>query len=420
MLNKELPQTAERILQAALAGLTKWTDEQISLDDYLDKHVTADLRPPVSSILFEYFRNKALIDKVIAAKCARPPKPRYQRLLAATLTQCFFQRGIRPESAVNIAVELARQQYGKAAGGFINGVLRNILRDGLETYQRENAGNPLFYFPPLLQKRWKQRFDTPKLLEMAAALRREAPLTFRLTGELAESELDSLKAIKLPEFDWAPNAVFFSVEASGELFRRNFLADGRIYIQDPATALAPSMAAIKGGERILDMCAAPGGKSLILAERLKGSGRLVAADRSARRQELTRKNFLSRNLDCEIIVAAANELEFPPASFDIILADVPCTNTGVFRHKADALWRFSNTTLADTLTLQSSILDKAAELVAPGGQIIYSTCSIEFEENQLQIEKFLSANKSFSLLRRQLLLPASSHDGAFAAIILKK
>jgi 16S rRNA (cytosine967-C5)-methyltransferase len=100
------------------------------------------------------------------------------------------------------------------------------------------------------------------------------------------------------------------------------------------------MVEIKGGERVLDMCAAPGGKSLILAERLNGSGELVAADRSAKRQELTRENFESRNLNCEIIVGSANELRFSAESFDIILADVPCMNTGVFRHKSDALWRF--------------------------------------------------------------------------------
>jgi 16S rRNA (cytosine967-C5)-methyltransferase len=420
MINNEFPQTAERILKAALMGLAKWTNEHVSLDDYLDQDVAPELRPPVSSMLFEYFRNKALVDRIVDSKCARVPKPRYQRLLKMTTTQCFFQSGIRAESAVNVAVDLARQNYGKSASGFINGVLRNILRTGLEDYQKETAGNPLFRFPKILQKRWKQAFSNEELQKMSDALAQEAPFTFRLTGELSEEELDLIKAVKLPEFDWAPNMVFFSTDDCKELFRQNFLATGRIYIQDPATTLAPCMVEIKGGERVLDMCAAPGGKSLILAERLKGSGELVAADRSAKRQELTRENFESRNLNCKIIVGAANELKFSAESFDIILADVPCTNTGVFRHKADALWRFNKAALDETLELQRSILEKAAELVAPGGQIIYSTCSIEDEENQMQIEKFLKNNTNFKLLNQQLLLPDSSHDGAFAAIMVKK
>ncbi len=419
MINNEFPQTAERILKAALMGLAKWTNEHVSLDDYLDQDVALELRPPVSSMLFEYFRNKALVDRIVDSKCARVPKPRYQRLLKMTTTQCFFQSGIRAESAVNVAVDLARQNYGKSASGFINGVLRNILRTGLEDYQKETAGNPLSRFPKVLQKRWKQAFSNEELQKMSDALAQEAPFTFRLTGELSEEELDLIKAVKLPEFDWAPNMVFFSTDDCKELFRQNFLATGRIYIQDPATTLAPCMVEIKGGERILDMCAAPGGKSLILAERLNGSGELVAADRSAKRQELTRENFESRNLNCKIIVGAANELRFSAESFDIILADVPCTNTGVFRHKADALWRFNKAALDETLELQRSILEKAAELVEPGGQIVYSTCSIEADENQMQIEKFLANNTNFRLINQKLLLPESLHDGAFAAIMVK-
>ncbi len=420
MVNKEFPQTAERILTTALDGLKQWVREEVSLDDYLDQCVSSELRPPVSSMLFEYFRNKALIDKLIASKCARPPKARYRRLLAMALTQCFFQSGIRAESAVNIAVDLARRKYGKPAGRFINGVLRNILRTDLEDYLKETDRNPLFCFPGILRKRWKQRFNAEELQGMSAALAQKAPLTFRLTGELSEKELDSIKALKLPEFEWAPGMVFYSTGESRELFRRDFLSSGRIYIQDPATVLAPSMVEIKGGEGILDICAAPGGKSLILAERLKGSGELVAADRSARRQLLTRENFASRNLNCKIIVGAADELRFSAEKFDIILADVPCTNTGVFRHKPDALWRFNETALAAILELQYGILETAAGLVAPGGRIIYSTCSIEAEENQLQIEKFLAENTDFRLINQQLLLPAAHHDGAFAAIIAKK
>ncbi len=420
MPNKELPQTAERILKAALTGLAKWTNEQVSLDDYLDQDVAAELRPPVSSLLFEYFRNKALIDHVVSSKCARAPKPRYQRLLALTATQCFFQSGISAESAVNVAVDSARRNYGKSTSGFINGVLRNVLRTGLDEYQKEFSCNPLLCFPEILQKRWKRNFSEDELKKLSSSLAQEAPLIFRLTGELGKAELDSIMAKKLPDFTWAPDMDFFMVSQAKELFQKDFLKTGKIYIQDPATALAPCMADIKGGERILDMCAAPGGKTLILAERLKGSGRLVAADRSAKRQELTRDNFNSRDLNCEIIVGAASELHFPVESFDIILLDVPCSNTGVFRHKPDALWRFDNNDLKSTVKLQREILDKAAELIAPGGYIVYSTCSIESDENQNQIDSFLACNNNFRLVKQQLLLPGSLHDGAFAAMLVKK
>ncbi|MDD5697259.1 MAG: RsmB/NOP family class I SAM-dependent RNA methyltransferase [Victivallaceae bacterium] len=420
MDDKRSPQTAERILKTALTGLEKWTKEQLTADDYLDRYVTADLRPPTASLLFGYFRNKALIDRIIAANCARPPKPRYRRLLALVLTQCFFQRGIGAESAVNVAVETARRNYGETAAGFINGVLRNVLRTGLKVDQEETAGNPLARFPQVLQERWRKRFNSGELREIIAAAEREAPLTFRLTGKVGKKELESVQAEPLPEFAWAPGLSFFSVAEPRELFRGNLIGKGRIYLQDPAAALAPGMAELSGGEKVLDLCAAPGGKSLILAERLKSGGELTAVDRSARRQALTRENFNCRGLTCRIVVAAADELQFPPAGFDVVLADVPCTNTGVFRHKPDVLWRFSEAVLADTVEFQAGILKKAAELVRPEGQLIYSTCSIEAEENRGQIENFLSRNPDFRLIRQQLLLPGREHDGAFAAILIKK
>ncbi|MDD5599313.1 MAG: RsmB/NOP family class I SAM-dependent RNA methyltransferase [Victivallaceae bacterium] len=411
--------TAEQILNLALDGLTKWASAQIGIDDYLDRQVPSGLRPPVSSLLFEYFRYKTLLDRLIGSKCARMPKPRYQHILALALTQCLFQTGIGKESAVNVAVAATLRKYGRSAGGFVNGVLRNILRSDPEKYRKEALETPLYLFPEILRKRWEKRFSPDELAGISGALLGKAPLTFRPTGDLTAEELAQVKAVKFPAFDWAPGIDFFSVSDAKELFRLGLFENGRIYAQDPAAALAPCMPRIRGGEKVLDMCAAPGGKTLLLAERLGGSGKLVAADRSAKRQELTRKNFACRKLDCEIIVAAAEELKFPPESFDIVLADLPCTNTGVFRHKPDAPWRFTEDVLAETVKLQLNILQKAAALVAPGGQIVYSTCSIEYEENQGQIGNFLEKNSNFRTVKQKLLLPDAYHDGAFSAIIVK-
>ena len=154
----------------------------------------------------------------------------------------------------------------------------------------------------------------------------------------------------MPELDWAPEMRYFSTTASRELFKRELPAAGKVYIQDPAASMAPCMAPLNGDEKVLDMCAAPGGKSLILAERLGKGGKLILSDRSAKRQELTWENFSCRKLACDydIIVSGAEMLELPYASFDVVLADVPCTNTGVFRHKPDALWRFNEKSLKST------------------------------------------------------------------------
>ena len=166
--------------------------------------------------------------------------------------------------------------------------------------------------------------------------------------------------------------------------------------------------------QMLDLCAAPGGKSLLLAERMESGATLTAADRSARRQKLTQENFRCRGLEFPVVVAEPRELT---GSFDLVLADVPCSNTGVFRRRPDALWRFRESGLREITALQNEILEAAALRVAPGGQLVYSTCSIEPEENAGQIERFLSAHPEFEAAGGEQLLPSTEHDGAYAFLL---
>ncbi|MDD5699549.1 MAG: transcription antitermination factor NusB, partial [Victivallaceae bacterium] len=133
-MDKERSRTSGQILQTALEALNFCTSGKGSLDDYLDKRVMPELRPPVASMLFAYYRSKNLIDHAVASQCPRKPQGRYRRLLGLVLAQCFFQSGIRPESAVNIAVDFARRKYGRSAAGFINGVLRSILSVSANAY----------------------------------------------------------------------------------------------------------------------------------------------------------------------------------------------------------------------------------------------------------------------------------------------
>ena len=165
---------------------------------------------------------------------------------------------------------------------------------------------------------------------------------------------------------------------------------------------------------MLDLCAAPGGKSLMLGERLAGEGRLVAADRSERRQRQTAENFRRRGLDYQVTVADPVELA---GEFDVVLADVPCSNTGVYRRRPDVLWRFRPEELEKITALQRRILGEAARLTAPGGQLVYSTCSIEPEENPLQVEAFLKEHPGFERLCERQLLPSAEMDGAYACLL---
>ena len=132
---------------------------------------------------------------------------------------------------------------------------------------------------------------------------------------------------------------------------------------------------------------------------------------------MTRENLESRGVKAEIITALPEEIT---GVYDVVLADVPCSNTGVFRRRPDALWRFSRAKLEELTKLQFLLLEQAARLTAPGGKLIYSTCSIEDEENRLQVEAFLARHGEFSLVSMRQLLPDLHIDGAFASVLEKK
>jgi 16S rRNA (cytosine967-C5)-methyltransferase len=411
--------TAGEILRAAVKGLQEWENEEVSLDDYLDTVSTA-LRAPVSSLLFEYFRNKMLIDGAVSTNATRIPRGRYRRIIAVVLTQAFFQSGIRAESAVNVAVQFVRDKYGKSASGFVNAVLRGALKKDINDYRKIYENDPLSTLPEEIKKRWQKRFDAGEIRGILCTLQEKPEFTFRVTGDLSEAELSSIGAVPVEGLDWTNGLHFYRLEEPRKLFQQPWLKAGNVYVQDPSTSLAPLMADVRSGDKVLDLCAAPGGKSLIMAECLAGTGELVAADRSARRQEMTRQNFLARGYSYKVLSAPAQKLNLEQEHFDVVLADVPCSNTGVFRKRADALWRFSNKRLEEILDLQRSIINAAVSYVKPGGRFIFSTCSIEPEEDSQQVQWILKNFPNMEFVKDRLLLPSEHCDGAYAALLRKK
>jgi len=203
------------------------------------------------------------------------------------------------------------------------------------------------------------------------------------------------------------------------------LAAGDCYIQDPSTALACELLQPAPDETVLDACAAPGGKSAYLAGLMKNSGTLVAADRDPDRLERLRGNFVRLGVSNALIVAcdwldpeSIRKAAFQAQSFHKILVDAPCSNTGVMRRRVDVRWRLRPEDFARMQARQVAILENVAPLLKPGGSLVYSTCSLEPEENEAVVAIFLSANPEFSLTTSERSLPFRDDlDGAFAARI---
>ena len=408
-----------QILEAAINGLTFWDESKYSIDDYIDSELKDDdrIRKSVTSILFTYFRNKAVIDSIID-NFTEVLDPDLERIFQVTLTQAYFQTGIAAESAANIAVEYTKENFHTRHVGFVNAVLRNALEVDPGEYIEAMSKKQRKKIFPELHRRWKYTLgqDADSVLE---TLKYEALFTFRALKPIPQDELDAANCEKMDLTEWADDYTFYSTTTPPKVFKTDWLETGSIYIQDPATVLAPSLLQIEENDIVLDMCAAPGGKTIALSEKLNGAY-LIAADSSIRRQHITLENFERLGLDHPIIAASAYNPPFKDESINKIILDVPCSNTGVIRKRPDAIWHFSPEHQDELVKIQRTIVESAISILAPGGSLVYSTCSIEPEENSMQIERLLVDYPDLTLVEQKCLLPTSQHDGGFAALLHKK
>jgi 16S rRNA (cytosine967-C5)-methyltransferase len=205
------------------------------------------------------------------------------------------------------------------------------------------------------------------------------------------------------------------------------LAEGSLYLQDPGTRLSVELLAPSAGESVLDLCASPGGKSLQIADAL-GTGRLVSLDLPGSRIDRLKEN-LSRTAGVDAALVQADLLKGAsavlkehglPGEYPAVLIDVPCSNTGVMRHRGDVKWRLQEGDFAKHARQQGALLAAAARLTAPSGRLVYSTCSIDDTENGKVVEAFLDRHRMFALERASVAVPwKDGHDGA-AAFLLRR
>ncbi len=416
----EKENTASVIFKTALDGLELW-DKGVKLDSFLEENRDASkYRKSLSSLLYTYFRNRALIEFAVA-KFAKDVNPKFMRVLSIAITEAWYHTGIPKEIAANLAVDYARRRYGAKPAGFINAVLRKAAHLNPASLEEEAPEQVRLNLPQMLAERWKKQYPEAEIAKFAKILRGKPPFTFRTVKAIPQEEIDGAGCSEVSTgFDLSPFK-FYKTGNPDAIFKRNWLEEGMIYVQDPVTVLSALVLAPKKGETVADLCSAPGGKSLALAELMGGEGMIIAADSSFDRHRKTAENFAKAGYgNLNIVVSSAGNSSFRTAGFDAVLLDVPCSNTGVGRHKPDALWRFSDRKIKELVCEQRKILDGASCLVKPGGRMVYSTCSIEKEENGTQVAKFVSENKDFSLKFEKQILPAENNDGAYVALLERR
>ena len=413
----DVKNSPESVLAAAVEALTYLQKNSCSLDDYLD-NIKGDslFRKRLSSLLFACFRYGKCVNEAIKQCCTKPPQAEVKNLLLAALVMAKYQDSLPPESVANIAVASAKKRFNNFTVRFVNAVLRKGLAL-LDTLQCD----PL---PNRISDRWKKAFSGDEYDFLADLFTMQPANTVRLRSGCEISEDLALTPLDLG-LPWQ----FFECGNFSELLAGEDFAQGKFYIQDPAPAHVVTLLA-KYADRLpekvnfLDLCAAPGGKFIMTMELLSSlPKKLISAtafDRSVRRLELVKKNMLRCKVMGKVESGdAADSGIFAGESFELVTCDVPCSNSGVFRHRPDALWHWSIRSMQEIAALQYNILKNAARLTAPGGLLLYSTCSLEAEENSLQITKFIKEHKEFELLEEKLFMPQVHCDGTYAALLKK-
>jgi 16S rRNA (cytosine967-C5)-methyltransferase len=298
-------------------------------------------------------------------------------ILIVAAAQILFL-DVPDHAAVDLAVRIARlDPKGTAYVALVNGVLRNLARQRETWLVREDTLEQ--DTPAWLATRWRKNFGETAAQAVAQANRQEPTLDITVKAD-AEYWAEQLGAIILPTGSLRVASHVPVPELPG-------YADGAWFVQDAAAAMPARLIDVTAGMKIGDLCSAPGGKAAQLAAR---GARVTAIDRSAERLKILAANFERLRLEAEIVVA--DVLNLKGYLFDAVLVDAPCSATGTIRRHPDIAWTKKQSDIASLASLQARMLDKAIELVRPGGTIIYCTCSIEPEEGELQIPALLRRN----------------------------
>lgn len=374
-----------------------------------------------SRIVYGVLQNQALLDFYLAAWCSQKPEhlqPPLLDILRIGLYQILFLDKIPVSAAVNESVELAKASGRGSAAGLVNAVLRRAARERDHLPPIPDKDHIAYLSTKYSQPRWLVKRLTALLGEetesFLAADNTPAPLTIQVNPlkTRAEDLTAALAAqgVTARPHPWVPGCL--ELTGVGDLTVLDPFQKGEFLVQDGAAALVARVAGVEPGDRVLDVCAAPGGKSFSAAFAMADRGRIIACDLHENKLKRVQEGARRLGLGC-VETVAADGRNFRPEwenLFDTVLVDAPCSGLGIIRKKPDARYK----TLESLFTLpvvQDAILRNAARYVRPGGTLVYSTCTILPEENQQVTEAFLAETPEFERTPFDLPEPVGKTEG---------
>ena len=369
--------------RAALDLLAAALSQRAGLEDDSAAPGLAGLEPRDRAfariLVLTALRRLGPLDRALDARIPRPPPEIVRNILRLGAVQALVL-GAPPHAAVSASVDLAESlAEARRFKGLVNAVLRGLIREP------PNLSDPEALAPSWLLARWSAAWGRTSALAVAAVIAGEPDTDLTLRGDPG-ALTEALELTQVAADTWRTSR-------RGEVSAWEGFAEGRWWVQDASAAVPARLLNPRPGLTVLDLCAAPGGKTLQLAA---AGAEVTALDRSQGRLHRVRENLERTGLTAEVIAADAGTWD-DGRTFDAVLLDAPCSATGTFRRNPDVLWAVKPGDIAALATTQARLVDAAARRVRPGGRLVYCVCSLEPEEGEGQVAGFLKRCADFAL-----------------------
>jgi 16S rRNA (cytosine967-C5)-methyltransferase len=399
-------------------------------DSYLDKLLDVELRSDELNDLDKRFltelthgvvRWKTRLDFIIEQFCKNKfamQDPNIRNAMRVALYQILFLSKIPHAAAVNEAVEFVKKIRGQKAANLVNAVLRNIIRNLNKLPTPDHETDPVQYLsimyshPSWMVKRWVDRYGLYETEQLLSANNERPTIVVRAnTLKTTADELVKLfeeRNIRNTRSKYLEN--FIKVGHLSGIYNLDLFEKGYFSVQDESSGLVVKLLDPKPGETVIDLCSAPGGKTTFIGELMKNQGKIIAVDKYEHRLNLVKQSCERLGVEnVEFIPKDALEVDVEQA--DKVLVDAPCSGLGVIQKKPDIKWQRELSDIRNLAKTQIELLEKASKLVKNGGVIVYSTCTIEPEENIEVVKEFLSRHPEFKIDDARNYLPSDIVNG---------
>ena len=359
----------------------------------------------ITEIFYGVIRNKKFLDYIIEKNTKEIKKEWIRNLLRISIYQITFMDSDN-KGVVWEATELAKKKYGVPISKFINGTLRNYLRNKdseLKSLADEKNYEVLYSIPKWFCDMLEKQYGNENLKQAITSLKKMPYLSVRVNKlKYTEKEFEEFLKEKDIQIIKKIDTVYYI--NSGLIINSEEFKTGKIIAQDASSYLAAKNLGVMPNELVLDICAAPGGKTAVLTENMENRGEIIAIDIHQHKIKLIETNMKKLGIDIvKAIVMDARNVNKQGRKFDKILVDVPCSGYGVIRKKPEILYSKNRENIEELAKLQLEILNSAADILKDGGELIYSTCTITDEENTNNIEKFLKEREEFKVEKLYIL-----------------